>query len=115
MEIAAFLAVAAGLASGSAALAESVTCPKSSNARPLERVEIFDGKPSELASLVPDEDIGDGRTTPMWRFVAGGQRRIWVVCTYGASTGTVAVELPATTRQCAVQYRKKKPVAVDCK
>jgi hypothetical protein len=77
-------------------------------------VEVFDGHPSELASLVPDKDIATGRNMATWNFKPGG-RAIWVVCSYRDTIRTVVRELPPAVLHCVVRYRSRTPVAIDCK
>ena len=70
---------------------------------------IFDGHPSERASLVPDESSG---RTAVWKFEAFATRRIWLVCTYGRADRAVVLELPAAFRRCVADFGKGVPVAV---
>ncbi|WP_446728889.1 STY0301 family protein [Pseudoduganella sp. OTU4001] len=99
---------------GVPAFAEPVKCPSTIDSHRLHRVEIFDGHPSEQASLVPDESTGNGSARAVWKFEPFSGRRIWVVCAYRGTSKTVLLEMPASTRRCEVRFRRHRPQSIDC-
>jgi hypothetical protein len=99
---------------GAPLIAAPSICPETLDSHPLNGVEVFDGHPSELASLVPDKDIAAGSNKATWNFKPKG-RPIWVVCSYRDVIRTVTQELSPGVRQCVARYRNRTPVAIDCK
>ncbi|MEO7936542.1 MAG: STY0301 family protein [Dokdonella sp.] len=73
---------------------------------PFDSLAIFDGNPSELASLVPDRDLPDtkvgARGEAEWDF-EGGARNIWVGCSYSRTTVSLAQAIPDGSVKCRVQ------------
>lgn len=73
-------------ATSGVAKAEYVACPASSNGRPLSFITVFDGSPSDKASLVPDSTRRiTGGEISTWQvddiYKAG--RIIYISCEYG--------------------------------
>jgi len=87
------LLMAALLLTPSAALAAPVQCPASQDGQSLSTVTLFDGPPSENASLAPDSATQDetGNITSSWKldyiFTAGGH--LYIECDYGANKQAV--------------------------
>jgi hypothetical protein len=73
--------------------------------RYLGGVTVFDGDPVDKVSLVPDADrraTGKDRIAT-WKFVKP-KNPIWLVCSYNGTGVTVAKQLPANIRMCALTY-----------
>ena len=73
---------------------------------PFDSLAIFDGNPSELASLVPDRDLPDTKTGARgeaeWNF-EGGAKNIWVGCSYARTNVSLAQAIPDGVVKCRVQ------------
>ncbi|MGA9723524.1 MAG: STY0301 family protein [Candidatus Binatus sp.] len=69
-------------------------------------VTIFDGPPSQQASLVPDNEktIGDA-VTQTWRLVKS-DRGYWLQCEYANTTVQIYRRLPADVSRCDVTYER---------
>jgi hypothetical protein len=67
-------------------------------------VSIFDGPPSEQASLVPDNEktVGDN-IIQIWR-LAKSDRGYWLQCNYANTTAQISRRLPASVSRCDVVY-----------
>ncbi len=68
----------------------------------LESVLLFDGHPSDLASLMPDQSKDSlNQSIATWRLKASDQKRgVWIACTYTNTNAILAMQLPAQLRQC---------------
>jgi len=80
----------------------------------LENARFYDGHPQEEAELVPDES---SKQRSVWRFVKNDKRRIWLTCSYKATTLVLARQLPASVTQCVVNHRRREadaPLGVQC-
>lgn len=75
-----------------------VLCQATQNGRVLREVTLFDGPPSELASLVPDQR-GQRDTWDVAAIRQAG-RRGYLVCGYDRTAQKVEVEIPAAARRC---------------
>ena len=104
--------------------AESVMCPKSietkqdvaapqkpweslggSSSHELEGVIVYDGHPSRMASLVPDNEVTRaGKPVAVWTFTQTATKRIWLQCTYRGTSATLARQLDASLKSCEVTY-----------
>lgn len=80
----------------------------------LDSIEVFDGPPRELASLIPDEEAGPGRPWTRWIFAPQRRRSLWLVCGYKGTDLKIKHELPNTITQCEVTFKGSSPQAVDC-
>ncbi len=73
---------------------------------PFDGLSIFDGNPSELASLVPDRDLPDTKVgthgEAEWDF-EGGAKNIWVGCSYAHTTVSLARAIPDGVVKCRVR------------
>jgi hypothetical protein len=67
-------------------------------------VTIFDGPPSEQASLVPDNQktVGDN-IIQIWQ-LAKSDRGYWLQCNYANTTAQISRRLPASVSRCDVVY-----------
>jgi len=65
-------------------------------------VTIFDGPPSQQASLVPDSEktVGDN-IIQVWR-LPKSDRGYWLQCNYTNTTAQISRRLPASIRRCDV-------------
>jgi hypothetical protein len=88
----------------------------------LAGMTFFDGKPEEMASLVPDsQSVTGGRNVAVWTFGATG-RAVWVACHYAGTGIVLQRELPKNTHSCSLTYSTKETIAglpviekVNCK
>lgn len=80
--------------------------------QPLRFVDVFDGKPEEMATLVPDET---GKSSGHWKlgYVYEAGRVVTVRCKY-ADGQTSDVMLPAKTARCDYRIDVKKTLALNC-
>lgn len=84
------------------AMAETFRCPatqRGNPARSLNGVTVYDGRPEEMASLVPAEKRIGGKLAQVWAFSRPGT--VTVVCSY-AGGGTAPFVVPQRTRQCTL-------------
>ncbi len=102
------IAMASGCGAGHAIGAE--VCAAKSQA--LRNVTVFDGPPSELASLVPDEG---GDTSASWElgYVYDAGRTVWVRCQYADGT-SADVQLSAKVSKCEYKAFKKDAFKLFC-
>jgi len=87
-------------------------------------VTIFDGPPSEQASLVPDNQKTTADTVIQTWQLAGSGRGYWLQCEYANTTAQLYRGLPASVTRCEVSYARNlhfggagRPVvkSVNCK
>ena len=75
----------------------------------LDSVQIYDGHPSELATLVPDSERGMKKDQlgvyDVWT-VDGTQRATWLVAGYTSTNITLGYELPRPTKEVRVYYNR---------
>ncbi len=78
----------------------------------LRNVTVFDGPPSELASLVPDEA---GEISASWElgYVYDAGRTVWVRCQYADGT-SADVQLSARIAKCEYKAVKKDAFKLFC-
>jgi len=67
-------------------------------------VTIFDGPPSEQASLVPDDEKTAGDNLIQTWQLAKSDRGYWLQCNYANTTAQIARRLPASVSRCDVVY-----------
>lgn len=97
-----------------AAPGHAIDCPASikegHKERLLANVQLFDGDPSELASLVPDsEDETVWTITPeMWAYQKKEGRDMFLVCSYKGAKNAVTLKVPADTPKCTMQLHRHK-------
>jgi hypothetical protein len=88
----------------------------------LSGITFYDGKPEEMASLVPDsQSVSGGKTVAVWTFGATG-RPAWLACHYAGAGIVLQRELPKNTRSCSITYSTRETIAglpviekVNCK
>ncbi len=69
-------------------------------------VTIFDGPPSQQASLVPDnEKTNEDAVVQTWR-LARSDRGYWLQCEYANTTAQIYRRLPASVTRCDVTYER---------
>jgi hypothetical protein len=73
----------------------------------LSGVTVFDGPPEELASLVPDGDSEDDKTTTEFWTLAANPRGYWITCHYSSTTVTLTQRVPGTAMRCEVVREKE--------
>lgn len=88
------LAALALVALDAAAQPRGAACPTRAGGKPLSALDVFDGPPSELASLKP-EIRHDGRTSwvSTWdvRYIYRAGRRVYLRCEYDTKSIVVPV------------------------
>ena len=73
----------------------------------LSGLTVFDGPPEELASLVPDGDSEDDKTTTEFWTLAANPRGYWITCHYSSTTVTLTQRLPDSATRCEVVREKE--------
>ena len=94
------------LFSGPAVSSTTVECPASLDGHPFLNADLFDGAPSQLASLEP-ADNG-------WRHLGAGAylaNYLSLVCEYSGIGKTIAFQLPSSTGACLYGEGRNKTVA----
>ena len=81
-------------------------------ATPAISVSVFDGPPTEMADLVPDNP---NAKVPRWTFGASRPRDIYVVCNYLDTRLTLAQKVPATVTSCALSGKDGAATGVTCR
>ncbi len=85
-------------------------CPAKSQA--LRSVTVFDGPPSEQASLVPDR-AGTSHSSWDLGYVYDAGRTVWVRCEYADGTSFDA-QLTAKVGKCVYKAVKKNGIKLSC-
>ena len=75
--------------------AQEVKCPAIKDNNQLQQVILFDGKPEELASLVPDEE---SKKYYSWKLVPS-ERKYYLVCKYSNNV-KIETQLTSPTKEC---------------
>jgi len=80
----------------------------------VKAVSVFDGSPTEMADLVPDNPDSFGKAPLVWSLPDGMKRVVWVVCRYknGIAFGRA---LPSSVRMCSVEGGPGKVFKIRCK
>lgn len=87
-------------------------------------VTFYDGHPSEMASLVYDDEKTSGNTiVATWFFRADTSARgFWLSCRYNQTTAVLSRQIPRNITECSVTYNSKETVsghyvikAIKCK
>lgn len=77
---------------------------------PIENAEIYDGHPSELASLVPDTSEDQGSVhLAIWNLAIDRERDTWIGCHYRGSTIMLARKIKGSATRCIFTYEPKGP------
>lgn len=63
-------------------------------------VSFFDGDPSEMADLAPDDGANPKVLEQRWQFTRAPDRPIYMVCRYHGTDETVKKEVPGDVKQC---------------
>jgi hypothetical protein len=73
----------------------------------LKGITFYEGRPSDGASLVPDEEKrGKSTITRIWQLAALGSGSFWLRCRYANTTMTLERPLPAGVAECTVDYSR---------
>lgn len=72
--------------------------------RDFANLAVFDGHPSEKASLKPDHEPDLAAPSAIWRFPNGTSNN-WLSCTYRGAEATLARRLPDGFILCTATYR----------
>jgi hypothetical protein len=83
-----------------------------SKSQPLRTFTVFDGPPSEQASLVPDSA---GKDSSSWElgYIYDAGRSVWVRCQYADGTSS-DVQLSAKVEKCEYKEVKKDAFRLFC-
>ena len=90
--------------------ASSLSCPETIDAEistagtaesfKFRYVSFFDGDPSEMADLAPDDAENPKVLEQRWQFTRAPDRPIYMVCRYHGTDETLKKEVPADVKQC---------------
>jgi hypothetical protein len=78
-------------------------------------VSLYDGAPTEMADLVPDNPDAFGKAPLVWSLAGDPKREIWVVCRYRNTTAAFGKALPPGVRTCSVEGGPGKGFRISCK
>lgn len=80
--------------------------PVSENIRhPLKRVAFFDGNPVEKAELIPTKDTKKKKLQyTTWKFDAVTAKNLWISCSYGQTSQTLARPVNKLYKQCTLRH-----------
>jgi len=113
------LALVALLVIAGPAYAEGTSCPAYQGKNPLVSVTLFDGPPSEMASLMPDVSKGSrDHAYSSWSvgYIFDAGRSLYLVCEYSGSKNTTTIKVEKKVQQCTYQtHSAPKPVELNCK
>ena len=106
------LLCAAMFGQGAARAADTAPC-QAKPATALKYVEVYDGPPEELASLMPDEERNDSGTFTLGDIYKDG-RFVTIRCKYADGT-TADVKLATKVESCKYAIGKDKKVSFICR
>ncbi|HEX4960700.1 MAG TPA: STY0301 family protein [Thermoanaerobaculia bacterium] len=86
--------------------------PKSLGA--VAMVSIFDGSPTEMADLVPDNPDSFGKEPLVWTLSDNMKHGVWIVCRYRNSTVAFGKAVPPGVRKCSVEGAPGKGFKIRC-
>lgn len=77
----------------------------------LSGANVFDGPPSDLASLVPTREAGKGdHTKAIWKFEGDFPNGKWISCDYGSGAAALVRRINDDATQCTAAYdHQRKP------
>jgi hypothetical protein len=88
-----------GIARTQASISETKPGASTTEATPPVAISVFDGPPSEMADLVPDNP---NARVVQWTFKKPRTRDIYVVCNYADTRIALARKAPAEVTSCAL-------------
>jgi len=104
------------LLAGNAA-AENFSCPLFAleSGKPIEAqtLSVFDGPPSEMADLAPDNADTNSKDAYHWIF-SGQEKSVWVVCNYKGTKQTRQFALPKAFKKCQVVGKINAGSSLSC-
>ena len=72
----------------------------------LQGITVYDGHPSEQASLVPDRTIKNKNNLySIWTFDLSSNRNIWIKCGFSRTTITLSKALPSGIKELRIYYK----------
>ncbi len=92
------LLLAVTLASFGTTACAATACPILHDHHRLTAVDVYDGPPSELASLTPDEN----GTWKLGYKPASTSGRFYLGCQYGSTGDSVALQIPSNVSRCQI-------------
>lgn len=66
-------------------------------------VSFYDGDPSEMADLAPDDRSRAPKLDQVWRFAREAGRSIVMVCRYHGTQETMRKDVPASVKECRLE------------
>lgn len=72
---------------------------------PLKRVAFFDGNPVGKAELIPTNDTKKKKFLyTIWKFDSATAKNLWISCSYGQTSQTLARPVNKLYKQCIVKH-----------
>jgi hypothetical protein len=90
---------------------------------PLKRVAFFDGNPVEKAELIPTKNMKKEKFLyTIWEFDAAIAKNLWISCSYGQTSQTLARPVNKIYKQCILKHDPEisidglpSVVSIECK
>ena len=99
--------------------AEEAKCPAHQGINVLASATLFDGPPSEMASLTPDISRGSGdHAYSSWdvRYLFDAGRKLYLVCQYAGTEKTTTIKVDKKVKQCIYRtHTAHTPAELSCK
>ncbi len=83
---------------GSTPAAANVACPSVLHGHSLREIGMFDGPPSQMAELVPDDTAWNTQTKP--KVGTEGKPAFYVQCRYRNTAEAITVPVPLDIKRC---------------
>jgi len=77
----------------------------------LSGIAVFDGPPSEMADLIPDEGPKTADTVSDTWDLPPSDRGYWLTCRYGNTNVTLTRQLPKSVKRCEAIFEKDQSFA----
>jgi hypothetical protein len=75
----------------------------------LASAALYDGRPEEKASLVPDKQ-NSGGTKSIWTLLADSKNGYWLECRYNQSPTVISKKVPVEATKCVWSQIKKEEI-----
>jgi len=96
-------AASAGELSCPAAVESELTSGGQAQSFEFRYVSFFDGDPSEMADLAPDDGPNPKVLDQRWQFTRTAGRPIYMVCRYHGTEQTVKTQVPEHVKECRLR------------
>jgi hypothetical protein len=75
----------------------------------LQRLSIYDGHPSNKASLIPDQTKTNeqGQQVAIWQLTNNKEDQYWITCSYTGTSVEYIRPIPSTASVCEVTYNSQ--------